>query len=118
MTRKTKITVAKPALANGLSRKNAPQSVRSVRELRAKANAKQASTKKSTGAKIVTKAKAKASNTITSVEIAKEYKMNAKTLRARIRRNLDDWKSLFVKGERHVFADNKTTRAKIKSLLS
>jgi len=72
------------------------------------------------------KAKAKAKATtkaagggvVTSVEIAKERNMSAKTLRARIRRNIDEWAPLFKDGVKHTFADNKTTRAKIDALLA
>lgn len=63
-----------------------------------------------------TKQPAKA-NTFTSVDLAAEYNINAKTLRARIRRNIDKWAPLFKDGERHVFADNATTRKAIAALL-
>lgn len=56
--------------------------------------------------------------TFTTVELAAEQNMAAKTLRARIRRNLDKWEPLFKDGVRHVFADNKTTRDKIEQLLA
>lgn len=65
------------------------------------------------------KAKAqRAASTVTTIEIAAEQGISAKTLRARIRRNIDTWKPLFKDGEKHVFADNKTTRNKITALLS
>lgn len=56
--------------------------------------------------------------TFTTSELAKEHDMIAKTLRARIRRNLDKWEPLFKDGVRHVFPDNKTTRNKIAELLA
>ena len=57
-------------------------------------------------------------NTFTSVDIAEEHGINAKTLRARIRRNIDKWAPLFKGGEKHVFADNATTRKAIAALLA
>ncbi len=70
---------------------------------------------KSTPAK-ETKAPAKG-NTFTTVDLAEEHGINPKTLRAKIRRNLDKWEPLFKDGEKHVFADNKTTRKKVEALL-
>ena len=61
---------------------------------------------------------AKASGTFTTVELAAEQNIQAKTLRARIRRNIDAWSPLFADGVKHVFKDNKTTRAKIEQLLA
>lgn len=60
---------------------------------------------------------AKAGATFTTVDLAKEQGVNAKTLRARIRRNIDKWEPLFA-GERHTFADNATTRKAIAALLA
>lgn len=62
--------------------------------------------------------KGKAGATFTSVDIAAEQGINAKTLRARIRRNIDRWAPLFVNGEKHVFADNATTRKAVAALLA
>jgi uncharacterized protein YjcR len=56
--------------------------------------------------------------TFTSVDIAREYNINPKTLRARIRRNIDKWSPLFANDERHVFVDNATTRKKVAALLN
>ena len=56
--------------------------------------------------------------TFTTVDIAKQYKMQPKTLRARIRRNINLWQPLFKDGQRHVFADNKSTHDKIKEILA
>ena len=62
--------------------------------------------------------KAKASgNTFTTVDLAEEHGINAKTLRARIRRNIDKWEPLFADGERHVYKDNATTRKAVAALL-
>jgi hypothetical protein len=64
------------------------------------------------------KLNAKASgNTFTSVDLAAQHGINAKTLRARIRRNIDKWAPLFKDGEKHVFADNATTRKAVAALL-
>lgn len=56
--------------------------------------------------------------TFTSVDLATEHKMNPKTLRARIRRNIDKWAPLFIDGEKHVFPDNATTRKAVLALLN
>ena len=73
----------------------------------AKANDKAAAPAKATRAK----------GTITAVDIAAQHDMNPKTLRARIRRNIEKWEPLFADGERHVFKDNVTTRKAIAALL-
>lgn len=62
-------------------------------------------------------AKDKAGNTFTTVDLAAQHGINAKTLRARIRRNIDRWSPLFKDGEKHVFADNATTRKAVAALL-
>lgn len=79
---------------------------RRVRTTKAKATKDTTKATKATGAK-----------TFTTVDLAKEAGVNAKTLRARIRRNIDKWAPLFKDGEKHVFPDNKTTRAKVQSLM-
>lgn len=87
---------------------------------KAKRTRKPAASKAKAKAKAPTKAKAPASSkakTFTSVDIAAEHGINAKTLRARIRRNIDKWEPLFKDGERHVFADNATTRKAVAALL-
>lgn len=61
--------------------------------------------------------KAKAGNTFTTVDLAAQHGINAKTLRARIRRNIDRWSPLFKDGEKHVFTDNATTRKAVAALL-
>lgn len=82
--------------------------------------AKTATRKSAARKRVVKKATPKpaAGNTFTTVQLAAERDMQPKTLRARIRRHLDKWEPLFVQGKRHVFADNKTTRAKIDALLA
>ena len=55
--------------------------------------------------------------TFTSVDLAAEKGINAKTLRARIRRNIAKWEPLFA-GEKHTFKDNVTTRKAIDALLA
>lgn len=55
--------------------------------------------------------------TFTSVDLAAEKGINAKTLRARIRRNIAKWEPLFA-GEKHTFKDNATTRKAINALLA
>ena len=57
-------------------------------------------------------------DTLTTVAIAKDRNMNPKSLRARIRRNIDAWEPLFFEGKRHVFKNNKTIRGKIEKLLA
>lgn len=80
---------------------------------------KAASTKAATKAvKKVTVAKPAATKGVfTSVDLAAEKGINAKTLRARIRRNLAKWEPLFA-GEKHTFKDNATTRKAIDALLA
>lgn len=56
-------------------------------------------------------------NTFTTVDLAAQHGINPKTLRARIRRNIDRWSPLFKDGEKHVFADNATTRKAVAALL-
>jgi len=56
-------------------------------------------------------------STFTTVDLAAQEGINAKTLRARIRRNIDKWEPLFKDGEKHVFADNATTRKRVAALL-
>ena len=62
--------------------------------------------------------KVPAGATFTSVDLAAEQGINAKTLRARIRRNIDAWKPLFVGGKQHTFADNAATRKAVAALLN
>lgn len=98
---------------------NAPKKGKPVDAPAAKGKGK-ASTKVAAKAKDKAPAKGKATTgaTFTSVDIAAEQGINAKTLRARIRRNIDRWAPLFVNGEKHVFADNATTRKAVAALLA
>lgn len=85
--------------------------------MRAKpADASPKAVKKVTVAKPDAKPAAKR-DTFTSVDLAAEKGINAKTLRARIRRNLAKWEPLFA-GEKHTFKDNVTTRKAIDALLA
>ena len=63
------------------------------------------------------KASAKAGATFTSVDLAAEQGINAKTLRARIRRNIAQWSPLFVNGKHHTFVDDAATRKAVAALL-
>lgn len=113
-----KVTEVKAGKARGVNKRTAPMTAtKQTRAQRGKVKAT-----RSTKAKAAAPAKAKAApsrpaGTFTAVDLAAEQGVNAKTLRARIRRNIDDWEPLFVDGQRHVFKDNKTTRAKIDALL-
>lgn len=95
--------------------KNAPKKGKPVDATPAKGKAKVAAKAKD---KAPAKGKATSGATFTSVDIAAEQGINAKTLRARIRRNIDRWAPLFVNGEKHVFADNATTRKAVAALLA
>lgn len=55
--------------------------------------------------------------TLTSVDVAKLHDMNPKTLRARIRRNIEQFEPLFLGGDKHKFPDNQKTRDAIADLL-
>lgn len=116
--------------AKGVDKKTAPMTARHLKDegisakpkRTRKAPAKKAPAKKAAPAKAKAKKKAKKkakrAATITTVDIATEQGISAKTLRARIRRNIDAWEPLFKNGVKHVYADNKTTRNKITALLS
>lgn len=111
MTTKTKTPrKLKAGKARGVNKKTAPMTMAHIADEKSKASAKTNERAKRTHER--------APGTITTVDIAKEHDMSPKTLRARIRRNIDKWQSLFVDGQRHVFKDNKTTRAKIDALLA
>ena len=121
------VTKLSPGRARVVTKKTAPQTVAKVtrgQKAQGMKNAPKrgkAITPKQRAANIEAannKAKAKATgNVLTTVDIAEQHDMNAKTLRARIRRNIDKWEPLFKDGERHVFADNATTRKAIAALL-
>jgi hypothetical protein len=78
---------------------------------------KKQQSKRASNAKPATKRAANA-KTFTSVDLAREHNINPKTLRARIRRNIDKWEPLFKDNTRHVFADNATTRKRVEALLN
>jgi hypothetical protein len=86
---------------------------RAVDALKKQQSKRAAKTKPATNAK--TK---RAAKTFTSVDLAREHNINPKTLRARIRRNIDKWEPLFKDNTRHVFADNATTRKRVEALLN
>lgn len=94
---------------------NAPKKGKPVDAPAAKGKGKVAAKAKD---KAPAKGKATSGATFTSVDLAAEQGINAKTLRARIRRNIDKWAPLFVNGERHVFADNAATRKAVAALLA
>ena len=56
--------------------------------------------------------------TMTTSDVAREYNMQSKTLRARIRRNNKKFASLYYNNERHVFRDDAKTRDAIAKLLN
>lgn len=64
------------------------------------------------------KTKSNVVKTFTTCDIAREYNRNAKTLRAKIRRNIAQFDELFFNDTRHVFRDNATTRKRVLSLLN
>lgn len=130
------VTKLSAGRARGVNAKTAPQTVAKVtrgqkamgmvnapkegKPVDAPAAKGKASTKVAAKAKDKAPAKGKATSgaTFTSVDIAAEQGINAKTLRARIRRNIDKWAPLFVNGEKHVFADNAATRKAVAALLA
>ena len=135
MTTETNTPVAVTKLsagrARGVNAKTAPQTTAKVtrgQKAMGMTNAPKKgkaidATPKAKGKAIVVKAKGKAAApkagaTFTSVDIAAEQGINAKTLRARIRRNIDKWEPLFVNGEKHTFADNAATRKAVAALLA
>lgn len=111
---KGKVTKVKAGKARGVNKRTAPQTAaKPTRAQRGKSTAKRSA---KTVARV--QATARPAGTFTTVDIAKEQGMSAKTLRARIRRNIDDWAPLFHDGMKHVFKDNKTIRGKIEGLLA
>lgn len=65
------------------------------------------------------KTKTSKTKTMTPAQIAAEYNMQPKTLRARMRRNKEAWEALHTReGKRYVFKDNATTRKRIAELLN
>lgn len=114
-----KVTKVKAGRARGVNKRTAPMTA--TKATKAQRNAsKPAATKRTrkAPAKRDTSKPVSAGNTFTTVELAAQHDMQPKTLRARIRRNIEQWEPLFKDGVKHVFADNKTTRAKVEALLS
>lgn len=114
------VTKIKAGKARGVNKRTAPMTMTKTTRKGAKAakatlRATKSKTTQTTQSKTTTQ---RAAGTFTTVDIAKEQGISAKTLRARIRRNIDDWEALFHEGVKHVFKDNKTTRAKIDALMS
>ena len=116
-----KVTKLSAGRARGVTSKTAPQTTAKVTRGQKAMGMNNAPKKgKPVDATPKEKGKGKATSgaTFTSVDIAAEQGINAKTLRARIRRNIDKWEPLFVNGEKHVFADNAATRKAVAALLA
>lgn len=113
-----KITVLPAGPAKGVNKRTAPMTAHALKDLKKPAASKKPASKKPAANKAPAAKKPVVGNVITSAEIAAEQGISAKTLRARIRRNIDAWAPLFKDGEKHVFANNKATRSKITALLS
>lgn len=122
----TTTTAAEPKATDNAADKGNPGRARSVNKRTApmtatkSTRAQQGKTKRTTTkrAPAPDNARSRPAGTFTTVDIAAQQGVDAKTLRARIRRNIDDWEPLFVDGQRHVFKDNKTTRARVDQLLA
>lgn len=110
-----KTTKVKAGRARGVNKRTAPMTT--TKPTRAQ---RKASKPKATKAARTTSAPstARPANTFTTVDLADKQGISAKTLRARIRRNIDDWQPLFKDGIKHVFPDNKTTWGKVEALLA
>lgn len=100
-TSPVKISKATKAIVKAMRAKSADASPKAVAKVTDAKPAKPAPTK----------------GIFTSVDLAAEKGINAKTLRARIRRNIAKWEPLFA-GEKHTFKDNATTRKAIDALLA
>jgi len=120
-----KVTKVKAGKARGVTKRTAPMTTTRKTKAQRKADG-ETTTRRTRSTRAKDKAapakaaapKARPAGTITTVDIAAEQGISAKTLRARIRRNLDDWAPLFHDGVKHVFKDNKTNRAKIEALMA
>lgn len=111
------VTKVKAGRARGVNKRTAPMTMTKPTK------AQRGKVKRSTTKAAAAPAKAKANTsrpagTFTTVDLAEKQGISAKTLRARIRRNIEAWESLFVDGQRHVFKDNKTTWSKAEALLA
>lgn len=104
----------KPGRARGVNKRTAPMTATKPTKAQRNASKPKPASKPKAAAP-----KAKATgNTFTTVDLAREQGIEAKTLRARIRRNIDAWQPLFKDGAKHTFADNKTTRTAVAKLLA
>lgn len=113
------VTKVKAGKARGVNKRTAPMTATKPTRAQKRAAAPAATKRtRKAPAKRDTSKPVSAGNTFTTVELAAQHDMQPKTLRARIRRNIDAWEPLFKDGVKHVFADNKTTRAKVEALLS
>lgn len=116
-TSPVKVTKATKAVTQAMKERGASPLTASghVKTVAKPADASPKAVKKVTVAKPAKPAAPK--GTFTSVDLAAEKGINAKTLRARIRRNIAKWEPLFA-GEKHTFKDNATTRKAIDALLA
>lgn len=103
----TAVTKLPPGRAKGVTKRTAPQT--------AAATKKPAKSKPKSTAAPATSPKPGA--VFTTADIAKEQGISPKTLRARMRRQIDLWGPLFKDGQKHTFADNAATRAAVARLL-
>lgn len=94
--------------AKGVTKRTAPQAAAAMK--------KPAKSKpKSTAAPAATSPKPSA--VFTTADIVRERGISPKTLRARMRRQIDLWGPLFKDGQKHTFSDNAATRAAVARLL-
>ena len=119
------VTKVKAGKARGVTKRTAPMTTTRKTKAQRKADGETTTRRtRSTRAKDKAAAPAKApattrpAGTFTAVDLAKKQGISAKTLRVRIRRNIEAWESLFVDGQRHVFKDNKTTWSRAEALLA
>ena len=112
-------TAAVTVLPMTAAAKRATSPVKISKATKATTKAMRAATTKPADAspKAVKKVTVAKRDTFTPVDLAAEKGINAKTLRARIRRNIAKWEPLFA-GEQHTFKDNVTTRKAIDALLA
>ena len=105
------ISIGKPVDANGLV-------VEPKTPVKAAAKTPGKASVKTPGkASVKAPVKVPAGATFTSVDLAAEQGINAKTLRARIRRNIAQWAPLFANGKQHTFTDDAATRKAVAALL-
>ena len=116
----TTTTVLPAGKARGVTKRNAPHTAKHIADTKRRKPAAKRGRAKATRAKAkpAARSSSRPAGTFTTVDLAAEHGISAKTLRARIRRNLDDWAPLFKDGQKHVFTNNKTTRNKCAALLA